>query len=75
MRLYEQGSSHCLKAVDFRPNYVGDIFYEAPSLPLPNAERAPLPWTLRPADRLRQETRSQARLLRAVRTVRVEKGL
>ena len=36
---------------------------------------APLPWTLRPADRLRQETRSQARLLRAVRTVRVEKGL
>ena len=59
----------------FRPNYVGDIFYEAPSLPLPNAERAPLPWTLRPADRLRQETRSQARLLRAVRTVRVEKGL
>ena len=28
MRLYEQGSSHCLKAVDFRPNYVGGIFYE-----------------------------------------------
>ena len=75
MRLYEQGSSHRLKALGFRPNYVGGIFYEAPSLPLPNAERAPLPWTLRPADRLRQETRSQARLLRAVRTVRVEKGL
>ena len=49
--------------------------HEAPSLPLPDAERAPLPRTLRPADRLRQETRSQARLLRAVRTVRVEKGL
>ena len=52
MRLYEQGSSHRLKALGFRPNYVGGIFYEAPSLPLPNAERAPLPWTLRPADRL-----------------------
>ena len=28
MRLYEQGSSHRLKAVGFRPNYVGDVFYE-----------------------------------------------
>ena len=28
MRLYEQGSSHRLKAVGFRPNYVGGIFYE-----------------------------------------------
>ena len=48
--------------------------HEAPSLPLPNAERAPLPWTLRPADRLRQETRSQARFLRAVRTIHVGEG-
>ena len=28
MRLYEQGSSHRLKAVGFRLNYVGGIFYE-----------------------------------------------
>ena len=28
MRLYEQGSSHRLKALGFRPNYVGGIFYE-----------------------------------------------
>jgi hypothetical protein len=28
MRLYEQGSSRRLKAVGFRPNYVGGIFYE-----------------------------------------------
>ena len=28
MRLYEQGSSHRLKTVGFRPNYVGGIFYE-----------------------------------------------
>ena len=28
MRLYEQGSSHRLKAVGFRPNNVGGIFYE-----------------------------------------------
>ena len=28
MRLYKQGSSHRLKAVGFRPNYVGGIFYE-----------------------------------------------
>ena len=27
MRLYEQGSSHRLKAVGFRPNYVGGSFY------------------------------------------------
>ena len=26
MRLYEQGSSHRLKALGFRPNYVGGIF-------------------------------------------------
>ena len=35
-----QGSSHRLKAVGFRPNYVGGIFYEAPSHPLVGIFRA-----------------------------------